>query len=175
MAAKKTNIDDEGIDLSDAPEVDLSGVRKGKSKHAGKRLELPLAGARAASGRTQVAVSEASGIDQGDISKLEAKGDLDAVEVGTLRRYVEALGGELELVAVMANGARIHLRGSLEGRSLGDNLKAAREQAGLTIDELSARTDVPRMLIHRYEKGEAEAPTSYCKKVWALGGMTPER
>ena len=36
---------------------------------------------------------------QGEISRLESREDLDEVRVATLRRYVQAVGGELELVA----------------------------------------------------------------------------
>jgi transcriptional regulator with XRE-family HTH domain len=54
---------------------------------------------RDAAGFTQVAVSEKSGIDQADISRLENRADLEDCQVATLQRYIKALGGELELVA----------------------------------------------------------------------------
>lgn len=98
----------EGIDLSDAPEVDLSKARRGKSKHAGKRLELPLAGVRAAVAKTQVDVATASGIDQGDVSRLERRA-LDDMQIGTLRKYLAAMGVELELVAI-AGKSRIVIK-----------------------------------------------------------------
>ena len=66
---------------------------------AGKLVALPLWLLRGAGYKTQADVAAASGIAQGDISKLEKRERLDDVRVGTLRRYVEALGGELELVA----------------------------------------------------------------------------
>lgn len=107
-AKKKTHIDSKGIDLSDPPEVDLSRARRGKSKHAAKRLELPLAGVRSAVAKTQVEVSAASGINQGDISRLERRA-LDDMEVGTLRRYLASMGVELELVAI-AGTSRIVIK-----------------------------------------------------------------
>ncbi|MBC8068743.1 MAG: XRE family transcriptional regulator [Deltaproteobacteria bacterium] len=58
---------------------------------------------REAVGKTQADVGEAARIDQGDISRLETRGTLDDCQVETLRRYVVALGGELELVAVFGD------------------------------------------------------------------------
>ena len=47
---------------------------------------------------TQVEVAEAMKVTQSRVSRLE-KGELDTTELGTLRKYVEALGGNLRLVA----------------------------------------------------------------------------
>jgi transcriptional regulator with XRE-family HTH domain len=54
---------------------------------------------RDAAGFTQVAVSEKSGINQADISRLENRAELEDCQVATLQRYISALGGEFELVA----------------------------------------------------------------------------
>ena len=43
---------------------------------------------------TQVELAEILGVRQASISKLEKQNDM---RLGTLRRYVEALGGELEI------------------------------------------------------------------------------
>jgi transcriptional regulator with XRE-family HTH domain len=59
---------------------------------------------------TQTKVAEASGIRQGDISKLEAKERLDDVQVSTLRNYAAALGGEVQIVVVL-DGKRYVLTG----------------------------------------------------------------
>ena len=64
-----------------------------------------------ASIRTSPCFGVASRIDQGDISRLETRGTLDDCQVETLRRYVVALGGELELVAVFGD-KKIILTGS---------------------------------------------------------------
>ncbi len=58
---------------------------------------------RDAAGKTQVEVSKSARIDQGDVSRLERKQDFDDCEVATLRRYVESIGGKLELVAVFGD------------------------------------------------------------------------
>jgi len=48
-------------------------------------------------GLTQVEVAQALDVTQGNVSRLENAGDL---YISTLARYVEALGGKLELNAV---------------------------------------------------------------------------
>lgn len=72
---------------------------------------MTLRALRLAAGKTQLEVSEASGIAQGDISKLERRADLDELVVSTLRRYVESVGGKFELVAVFPAGHRIAIAG----------------------------------------------------------------
>ena len=47
-------------------------------------------------GKTQAEIAEALGSSQSRVSDLERQGDH---RLSTLRRYVEALGGELSLVA----------------------------------------------------------------------------
>jgi hypothetical protein len=46
-----------------------------------------------------VDVSVAMSATQGEVSRLEAREELDEIRVAPLRRYIEAIGGELELVA----------------------------------------------------------------------------
>jgi transcriptional regulator with XRE-family HTH domain len=58
---------------------------------------------RAAAGKTQAEVAKAARIDQADVSRLERKQDFDDCEIATLRRYIESLGGKLEVVAVFGN------------------------------------------------------------------------
>jgi predicted transcriptional regulator len=71
-------------------------------------LEMDLADLRAAAGLTQSEAAERSGLEQGQVSRLEREGG--DRKLSTLRRYVESLGGELEVVAVLGN-KRIALRG----------------------------------------------------------------
>ncbi len=59
-------------------------------------LEVTLAELRRLAGKTQVDVAALLGVGQGDVSRMERRGD---ARLSTLRRYVEALGGELEIVA----------------------------------------------------------------------------
>jgi hypothetical protein len=68
-------------------------------------LEMNLADLRKALGVTQVAVAEAAEMSQSELSRIERRDDH---LVSTLRRCVEAMGGTLELTAVVG-GKRIRL------------------------------------------------------------------
>jgi len=57
-----------------------------------------LAEVRKSQGRTQQDVADSLLVAQARVSKLE-RGDLARSEVGTIRSYVEALGGHLRIVA----------------------------------------------------------------------------
>jgi len=95
----------------DRGEFDLGRARVlGRGLGALKGVRLPLRVVREAAGKTQTELSIATGIDQGDISRLEARETLDDCQLATLRRYVEALGGELQLVAAFGK-KRITLTG----------------------------------------------------------------
>lgn len=54
---------------------------------------------------TQVELAKALGISQAAVSKLERQSDMS---IRTLRRYVEAAGGSLEIVAKLPSG-KLHL------------------------------------------------------------------
>jgi transcriptional regulator with XRE-family HTH domain len=58
---------------------------------------------REAAGKTQIDVAVASQINQADVSRLESREDFDDYQVSTLRRYLEALGGRLEIVGAFGN------------------------------------------------------------------------
>ena len=70
-------------------------------------LEMNLRAMRDLIGRTQEDLAHLENIAQGEISKVERRSDH---LVSTLRRYVEALGGELEIIAPF-NDKSIKLRG----------------------------------------------------------------
>ena len=70
-------------------------------------LEVSLRELRQLADMTQGQVADALGIDQGQLSRFERQEDR---RVSTLRSYVNALGGELELVATIGD-RRITLRG----------------------------------------------------------------
>ena len=74
---------------------------RGLGAHRGVRLTLR--GLREAAGKTQVEIRESSEIDQADISRLEARSTFEDCQVSTLQRYLTALGGRLELVAVFGD------------------------------------------------------------------------
>ncbi len=59
--------------------------------------------ARKASNMTQVQVADTIGVSQNRVSRME-NGDMDAMSIDSLRRYIAALGGNLTLVADLPNG-----------------------------------------------------------------------
>lgn len=61
---------------------------------------LTLRQLRDEAGKTQVEVAEIAEITQSALSRIENR---EGNPIDALRRYVEALGGELEVVAVIGN------------------------------------------------------------------------
>jgi predicted transcriptional regulator len=59
-------------------------------------LELNLQAVRELVGKTQVDLAQATGMTQPEISRAEHRDDH---LLSTLRRYIQALGGELEVLA----------------------------------------------------------------------------
>ena len=68
-------------------------------------LEMDLRALREAAGLTQEELAQRVAVTQSELSKLERREDY---RLSTLRRYVTALGGQLEIVAVV-DGKRIRL------------------------------------------------------------------
>jgi len=60
------------------------------------RVEMDLAQIRSAMNLSQATLAEALHVEQPAIAKLERRTDM---YVSTLRRFIEAMGGELELTA----------------------------------------------------------------------------
>ncbi len=63
--------------------------------------EMALDELRQARQLTQARLADTLGVDQGSISKLERRTDM---YVSTLRSYVEAMGGSLQIKAVFPEG-----------------------------------------------------------------------
>jgi predicted transcriptional regulator len=78
--------------------------------------ELPLQELRKALELTQATLAESMECGQDEVSRLERRADM---LVSTLRRYVEAMGGSLEIVATFPNG-------EVRISELGELAKAAR-------------------------------------------------
>jgi len=81
---------------------------------------LRLGDIREAVGKTQVEVADELGLGQGSVSKIERAADM---YLSTLRRYVEALGGELEVLARFPEGTVVPIA------SLATPKRAARKRA----------------------------------------------
>ena len=82
---------------------DFSPERKKRidEKKAGLRAEMPLYELRQARAMTQKALSEALNVNQPAIAKIERRADM---YVSNLRSYVEAMGGELKIIASFPEG-----------------------------------------------------------------------
>ena len=74
---------------------------------AAEVLAINLRELRESTGRTQAEVAAAGEMAQTELSRIERREDH---LLSTLRRYVRALGGELEVCAIL-DGKRIPLRG----------------------------------------------------------------
>jgi transcriptional regulator with XRE-family HTH domain len=81
----------------------MSPERRARNAAATRAMlaELPLQELRHARELTQATLAEAMDCGQDEISKLERRAD---VLVSTLRRYVEAMGGTLDIVATFPDG-----------------------------------------------------------------------
>jgi transcriptional regulator with XRE-family HTH domain len=89
----------------------LPAKRRKKVEARAARLvaeELSLRDLRKARARTQVAVAKELGINQESVSRLEKRSDL---MLSTLRNYIEAMGGELHLLAEFPDRPPVHLQG----------------------------------------------------------------
>jgi transcriptional regulator with XRE-family HTH domain len=81
----------------------MSAERRERNRTAteGMLADLPLAELRQALHMTQETLAELLETSQPEISKIEHRTD---VYVSTLRRYIEAMGGELEIIARFPEG-----------------------------------------------------------------------
>jgi DNA-binding transcriptional regulator YiaG len=85
------------------------------------RRDMPLYGIREARDLTQEEVAAALGTTQASVSKLERRSD---VYLSSARRYVEAMGGELEITARFPDAA---FRLDLSGNGAGVPAQATRD------------------------------------------------
>lgn len=88
---------------------------------------MALAQLRESLGLRQVEVAERLGVNQGGVSRLERREDL---YLSTLREYVVALGGELELLALFPDGRRVRIESAeaASDRILRDVMRERRER-----------------------------------------------
>ncbi len=79
-----------------------------RSEEAAQKMisEMGLAELREAMELTQEALADALNVKQASISKMERRSDM---YISTLSKIIEAMGGELQIVASMPNGkVKIH-------------------------------------------------------------------
>lgn len=78
----------------------LPAKRRAKIDRRAVELATTLKNLREALAHTQVELAQSLGVGQDTISRIERRSDM---LLSTLRRYVEAMGGRLELVARFPN------------------------------------------------------------------------
>ena len=82
--------------------VDRGRVEAHKERMLAEVRAYRLRELREQAGLTQAQLAERIGVGQRQVSKIE-HGDLDSAKVGTIRSYLEAVGGELALEYVMGD------------------------------------------------------------------------
>ena len=87
-----------GLELRRTPPSKMSPERQDKIRKEAEEelLQMDLRGLRELLGKTQQEIAVLLERSQGQVSETESRKD---VRLSTLRSYVEALGGELELIA----------------------------------------------------------------------------
>ncbi|MFC1761990.1 helix-turn-helix domain-containing protein [Planctomycetota bacterium] len=81
--------------------LDPKRVKTAKAKAKDIMAEMLVAEIRKEVGLTQEQLSAALDIKQPSLSKLESQDDM---QISTLQRLIQALGGQLELIAHMPGG-----------------------------------------------------------------------
>ncbi|HTF65411.1 MAG TPA: helix-turn-helix transcriptional regulator [Edaphobacter sp.] len=95
----------------------LSTLPAGRRKKIAKRTaeliaeEMTMRELRKARAMTQVSMAKELGIKQEQVSRIEKRTDL---HISTLKRSIEAMGGELELIARFPDGAPVKITGFAE-------------------------------------------------------------
>ena len=115
----------------------LSPERRAKIEAEADRLQdeyLTLKALRKAMALTQSQIAETLGYQQATIAQMEKRSDL---MLSTLRRYVEAMGGRLDLIVKFPNHAPVHLQGL--GEDSGDQRRAVHVD-DLTLTEAAHLT-----------------------------------
>lgn len=90
--------------LEELPEGERAAIRARADEMAAE--ELGLAQLRALLRRSQVGMAREMGVRQSEVSKIERRSDM---LVSTLRKYVEAAGGSLELVVRLPDHPALRL------------------------------------------------------------------
>lgn len=85
------------VDAELRAEIDAHKARMLAEVRAYRLREL-----RGQAGLTQRQLAERIGVGQRQVSKIES-GDLDSAKVGTVRRYLDAVGGDLALEYVVGD------------------------------------------------------------------------
>ncbi len=94
-------------DLHQRRPVNRARVEEHKERMLAEVRAYRLRELREQAGLTQAELAERIGVGQRQVSKIE-HGDLDNAKIGTIRRYLEAVGGDLSIEYVFGD-SRIHV------------------------------------------------------------------
>lgn len=101
---------------------------RARVRTAAMLAEMPLQELRQARKQSQVSIAKTLGAKQASVSKMERRTDM---YVSTLRSYIEAMGGRLEITALFADASvlinqfkDIEVTGETEIRSLRGRARA---------------------------------------------------
>lgn len=81
--------------------MDSQSLARAKTRATEMMAEMLLANLRQEAGLTQEELAQSLGIKQPTLSRLESQDDM---RISTLRRLVQALGGDLEIIARLPTG-----------------------------------------------------------------------
>ena len=82
--------------------VDREQVEKHKRRMLAEVRAHRLRELREGAGLTQAQLAERIGVGQRQVSKIES-GDLDNTKIGTIRSYLQAVGGEMTIEYVLGD------------------------------------------------------------------------
>lgn len=82
--------------------VDRDRVEAHKKRLLAEVRAYRLRELREAAGLTQAQLAERIGVGQRQVSKIES-GDLDSAKIGTIRSYLEAVGGSMAIEYVIGD------------------------------------------------------------------------
>lgn len=88
--------------------LDQEEIDKTKNRLLEEMRVYELKEARKARDVTQKQLAEKMGVSQKRVSILES-GDVDRTEIRTLRRYLQAIGGQLQVNAILPDGQSLQL------------------------------------------------------------------
>ena len=87
--------------------------RRAAEKAEAMIRDMPLDELRAARELTQEQLAKLLGVEQAAVSKMERRTEL---YVGTLRKFIEAMNGELVLAARFSDGVEVPIEVRIDGR-----------------------------------------------------------
>jgi DNA-binding XRE family transcriptional regulator len=116
----------------------LPAKRRAKIERRAGELATTLKDLREALAHTQVELAQSLGVGQDTISRVERRSDM---LLSTLRRYVEAMGGRLELVARFPNRSPLVIE-----QLAADAPARAKARAGGKVRRGAKRVATPRRL-----------------------------